>query len=331
MSIHAHSRRLVEDLAPDVQADVRDDPLTAIQVHFKLTVTAAKSFGRRGAGGWCDGASVTEAGIILYRATESRRENFTLAHELAHHLLAEDDDCPSWLADQAKPRELEEQICDLVAARLLVPKELMTAALAGGPPSAATVATLYKTTAASRSACAIAVAAHIPCDGFVLLTEPGSGQVFVGARTRDTRPYAWKGDAIPPAHPLNRAQPPATAKTWWADWHGERRDFYMSASDVDGYVCALFAENDLWNVEALHVYRPFEPDRGYNGRISCPCGYNGTTRMFPCKECGVPECPKCRECECQRRDRREARATCGGCLASVRAHLVIDGLCDNCR
>lgn len=331
MSIHGHARRLVDTLSDDVRADVCDDPRSAIEVHFGLTVVPATSFGRRGAGGWCDGASVTEAGIILYRATASRRENFTLAHELAHHVLAEDDDCPSWLADQDRSRALEEQICDLVAARLLVSEDRIVAALAGGPPSPDTVAALYDTTAASRSACAIAVAGRIPCDGFVLLTEPGSGEVFVAARTRDTRPYAWKGDAIPSAHPLRRPDPPAKTRTWWPDRGGERREFYMAAGLVKGYVCGVFAENDLWNVETLHTYKPVEPDRGYDGFIECPCGYKGKTRMFPCDVCGVSECPECSECECQRRAKREARGTCKICFKSVRSHLLVNGVCDECR
>jgi hypothetical protein len=331
MTVHGHARRLVEAIPDDVRADVLDDPRSAIEVHFEMTVTPAISFGQRGAGGWCDGASITDAGIILFRPTESRRQNFTLAHELGHHLLAEDDDAPSWLADQERPRAREEEICDLIAARLLVPDERIVAALAGGPPSPATVATLYATTVASRTACAVALAVRIPCDGFVVLTEPGSRAVFAAARTRDTRPYPWRGDAIPAANPLSRPDPPSTAKTWWADWRGQRREFYMSAGPVDGYICGVFAETDLWCVETLHVYTPVAPDRGYDGSISCPCGYRGKTRMWPCADCGVPECRSCHECECARRALREPRGTCRICTKSVRSHLLVDGLCDDCR
>lgn len=331
MNRHAHARRLVDALDDHVRDAVLRDPHGAAGTHFGLTVEPSHSFGERGAGGWCDGASITTAGIVLYRPTASRRENFTIAHELAHHLVADDDDCPSWLADQDTPKKLEEEICDSIAARLLISDEVVTSVLGGARPSAQTVADLYQQTAASRTACSIAVANRLPCDGFVALTVPGSGIVFAGARARDTRPYAWKDNPIPPAHPLHRPNPPAKAKSWWSSWDGERHTFYMSTAEVSGYVIAVFAESDLWQVEKLHFDAPAEPDRGNDATIKCPCGYTGKTRMWPCSNCGVPECPKCGECECPRRARREATGRCTRCTRTVRAHLLVHGLCDDCR
>ena len=52
--------------------DLADSPEVGIQLHFSLTIEAARSFAARGNGGWCDGSSITEAGIILYRPTSSR-------------------------------------------------------------------------------------------------------------------------------------------------------------------------------------------------------------------------------------------------------------------
>lgn len=331
MTIHSHARRLADALPDTVRTDLCGGPLSAIPRYFPLTVAVASSFDEPGEHGWCDGASITDAGVILYRPTDSRRENFTLLHELAHHLIANDDDCPSWLADQDDPGKLEEEICNLVAARLLIPEERITQALDKKPPSAATVTALYQATGASRSACAIAVAQRIPCDGFVILTEPGSGEVFVSSRTRDTRPYPWKGDPIPDPHPLSRPDPPPKAKTWWPRWNGDRRDFYMVTGDVAGYICGVFAENDLWGIDTLHVYTPVEEDRGYHGTLTCPCGYQGVVRMYPCRTCGVSECPRCGECDCQRRERNQPRDTCANCFSSVRSHLLVDGLCDACR
>lgn len=128
---------------------------------------------------------------------QARRENFKLAHELAHHLVDDDGDCPSWLADQPDPLRLLEEVCDLIATEVLIPQETITTVLGGHPPSAQTVASLHDTTVAFRTACAIAVANKLPCDGFVLLAERGTNEVFAGARARDTRPYAWRGDASP--------------------------------------------------------------------------------------------------------------------------------------
>jgi len=58
---------------------------------MKLTVRAVDHLDdARADGGVCDGVSYLNDGVILYRSTGNRRENFTLAHELGH-----------WLVDQA--------------------------------------------------------------------------------------------------------------------------------------------------------------------------------------------------------------------------------------
>jgi hypothetical protein len=333
MTAQAHARRIVAALEQDVREDIAADPRSAIEVHFQLTVMAATSFAERGAGGWCDGMSETKSGIILYRTTAGRRENFTLAHELAHHLIDEDDDCPSWLGDQPEPLRQLEEVCDQIAAHLLISTDAMSNALNAAPPSAETITALYSTTVASRTACVIAVANRLPCEGFVCIVDPEDpGRVFAGARAGGTRPYAWKGDAIPDAHPLNRLPPPAATRAWWENWRGERREFYMTTAAVDGYTCAVFTETDFWDIEKFHGYEPVEVDRGNDALITClSCGYNGKTRWWPCPQCNVPNCPKCGECDCGRRERSVKRGQCQRCFAVVRVHLLIGGLCDGCR
>src|SRR5262245_36229040 len=56
-----------------------------------------------------------------YRPTASRRENFTLMHELGHHLVESSIECLSWIADQPAPKRVLEQVCDQIAADLLIP------------------------------------------------------------------------------------------------------------------------------------------------------------------------------------------------------------------
>jgi hypothetical protein len=326
-----HARRILAGVDPDIRADVANDPRSAIEVHYGFTVQPATSFAERGARGWCDGMSETTSGIILYRSTPGRRENFTLAHELAHHLVGEDDDCPSWLADQPDPPQLLEEVCDDIATQLLIPDERIPRALDGRKPGADTVAAVYGGTVASRTACLIAIANRLPCEGFALLVDPDDpSRVFAGARARDTRPYAWKGDVIPAAHALHRRDGPAARRSWWADRRGDRRDYYVTIADIDGYTCAVFAENDLWGIDKLHTYTPVEPDRGNNAQMTCQsCGYTGTTRWWPHDECGTLTCPKCQACECTRREQREKRAQCQRCFVMVRTHLLDESGCCN--
>lgn len=332
MTVGGWARRIVEAIDDEVRQDLAGALAVAIELHFGLLVAASDTFAQRGAGGWCDGVSIIDAGMILYRPTDSRRENFTLMHELAHHLIATNEECLSWLADQPEPLRLLEQLCDQVAAELLLTCDDIDAARAGGAPNAGAWLALFNMTEASRSACAVAMARKLPCDGFVVLAEEGSDEVFFAARARDTRPYAWRGDALPAAHPLRHKDPPERALVWWPYPDGiERREYFMSCVLDQGWVFAVFAENNLWDVPGFHIPQVVEEDRGFDGQIVCPCGYRGKTRWWPCKECGVSSCPRCKECECDRRARREQRGVCTNCFTSVLEHLLEDGLCSGCR
>ena len=333
-TVSTWARRLVAAIPAEVRADLAENPETAIQLHFPLIVREATSLQTRGAGGWCDGMSFIESGVILYRRTGSRRHNFTVLHELGHYLVAGDIACLSWLADQPSTSKLLEQICSLVAAELLIPPERLAVALADGPPSAEAFIRLYEDcTQASRSACATALAQKLPCEGFVVLAEEGSTSIFYGARLGDTRPYGWAGDVIPLGHPLRVQPPPARGLAWWPEPVGSgRREYFMSAGAERGWVFAIFAENNLWRVPGFHLPQQRDAQRRYEGTVSCAtCGYQGATPWFPCSRCQRSPCPQCEECECQRRERRERRATCRRCMTSVREHLLQDGLCDGCR
>lgn len=328
------ARRLIEALDAEARAAVAADPASGLEDHFGLEVRPAASFARRGAGGWCDGVSLREEGVVLYRPTPHRRENFTLAHELGHHVVDRDDDCLSWLADLDDPDHEIEQLCDAIAGRLLVPDEVVHTVFEGGPPSAGGLVELFERTRASRTACLTAVVDRLPCDGFMVLVENGTPEIFYATRARNTRPYAWKGDPIPGGHPLASAKPPDRCETYWpypTSAVHDRRTYFMSVAESDGWVFAVFAENNLWGVPGLHLSEDVEDDRGYSGTVTCPCGYSGTTRMWPCPDCGVSKCPRCRECECDRRSRQLKKEPCRGCTTTVAAHLLEDGLCDACR
>ncbi len=330
MTLTTWSRRVLAQFPDDVRNDLASGLAPAITGHFGLVVRPAESFGERGAGGWCDGVSIIDSGVILYRPTPSRRQNFTLMHELAHHLVDSNIECLSWLADQPQSPRLLEQLCDQIASDLLISPGEADRILGSTPPDAGAVLALYEKTEASRSVCANAIVRRLPCDGLVVLVEEGADTVFYAARSGDTRPYAWKGDALPAAHPLRRATPPAQTLAWWPYPSGsERREYYMSCSTASGWTVAVLAERNLFKVPGFHIPHTVEEDRGYDGEITCPCGYSGKTRWWPCNECGKSQCPKCSECDCDRRTRQ--LVACTNCFTSVMPHLLEGGLCDQCR
>jgi hypothetical protein len=103
----------------------------------------------------------------------------------------------------------------------------------------------------------------------------------------------------------------------------------MSTARAGGWTIAVLAENNLFGVPGFHIPQQVEHDRGYDGEITCPCGYTGKTRWWPCNRCGKSQCPQCDECDCTRQDRK--RIACDSCFTKVLPHLIADGLCDQCR
>lgn len=76
-----------------------------------------------------DGAYDPEHGVILIdRKASPQRQRFTLAHEVSHALLLGDDDLLSELHDSFKDERLEqaiETLCNVGAATILMPPELL--------------------------------------------------------------------------------------------------------------------------------------------------------------------------------------------------------------
>jgi hypothetical protein len=331
-NVRAEAARLVESIPEPVRLELAATPAQAIEAHWELAVTAADTLAERGAGGWCDGMSITDAGIIMFRPTGNRRQNFTLLHELAHHLVDSDDDCINWIADRPESAKELEQICDQIAASILVPSDKLDSILVCKPPSAPLWQALYDTSAASWSACAVALAQRLPCDGFIAVVNLDTSTVMFSARSRATRPYAWAGDRIPAGHPLRQADPPALTVAWWPYPDRDRRQFYMSTIKARDHAYAVFAENDLWAVTRFHQPDQAREDRGYHGTVTCRnCRYSGPTRMWPCNDCGQPPCPRCKECGCDQREQAISRSMCKSCTVSVPYNQLVDGLCTGCR
>ena len=76
------------DTSPPEEDDVDFalDPLETLRSDLKITVRAAEHLAlMRDDGGACDGVSYLDDGVVLYAPSQwSKRQNFTLAHELGH-------------------------------------------------------------------------------------------------------------------------------------------------------------------------------------------------------------------------------------------------------
>ena len=327
-------------LGAESRARFAHDPQGVLTQDLGLTVKPVHNLLEdRREGGSCDGVSFLQDGVILYAPTfNSRRENFTLAHELGHWLVDQAANVYDWLADQDDPPRLLETVCDRIAQKLLLPENLVSEVLQGGRPCAEHVLRLFDISNASLPACAIALADRLPALGAVVIIDSSSNTISSASVKEDRhrgwpKVFPWPAQRVPPGHPLAtiamRSDASLRQKTYWTNQWGAQESFYVDAVAMERRVVAVFSAVDLWNAEQLHLdpEREFSPNAGV--RVRC-CGADQTARGFPCNDCGQPYCPQCRRCHCERLAAKE-QLCAGNCFMRFQPHLLIGGLCEVCR
>lgn len=329
--------RAVKILAPAVQEQFVLDPSEALTAGLHLSVRAVDSLSSsRGDGGFCDGMSFLDDGVILYAPTpNSRRQNFTLAHELGHWIVERDQGLFDWIADQSDPAALLETVCDQIAQRLLLPDALVAEVVGADLVRAHHVQDLFDNSQASYQACAIAISRRIRGLGAVVLVDRFDGQVAhasIQPEPDDGWPvvYPWRGQTLPDAHALRQSAPGAafTRRITWRDSWGRTADFYADAIADDRRIIAVLAGHDIWRVDPGYMIQPREFDTRPLLTVFC-CGQSRTFRGYPCPSCGRGFCPTCKNCQCDRAAKTEE--TCGNCWMLFQRHLLVDGLCESCR
>ncbi len=313
------------------------NPRQTLLEDIGLTVRAVDHLDiTRDDGGICDGISYLEEGVVLYRRTGDRRENFTLAHELGHWLVDQGDEIYDLLATQAESAKLLETVCDHIAQQLLLPAHLVASAVSSGPVQARHVTDLYASSSASIPACAIALARRLPGLGAVVVIDRMT-QIVEYASVRPDEDskwplvYPWPRQVVPSGHPLRNLQANATfqRRTFWETPWRRRDDYFLDALATDSRVIAIFSGSDLWGVERFHPHTRREFDRRPETEIEC-CRQVRRVRAWPCDTCKEPHCPECGRCRCDRRASQETRCT-GTCAMKYLPHLLVNGLCEDCR
>ncbi|GGR52519.1 radiation response metalloprotease IrrE [Deinococcus seoulensis] len=113
-----------------------------------------------------DGAFDPEHNVILINSrVRPERQRFTLAHEISHALLLGDDDLLSDLHDSFEGDRLEqviETLCNVGAAALLMPEELLSDLLARFGPTGRALGELARRADVSASTALYALAERTP-------------------------------------------------------------------------------------------------------------------------------------------------------------------------
>lgn len=327
-------------LEPQVRQRFATAPQKVLVADLHLTVRPVdRLVASREEGGSCDGVSFLDDGVILYAPTpNSRRENFTLAHELGHWLIEQAEGLYDWIADQDDPARLLETLCDRIAQKLLLSHELISVAVQGEPVRAEHVLLLFDLSTASLPVCAIALADRLPNLGAVVILNSEAEAVASASIKPDhdrgwPKVFPWPGEPLPPGHPLTtmdvRSPRGFRQKTYWRNRWGAQEPFYVDALPVRGQIVAVFSSVDLWAAEQLHLDPARDFDRRPSALIRC-CGEDRAVRGFPCSDCGRPFCPQCGRCHCQRMAVRE-QLCAGSCFMQFQPHLLVGGLCEECR
>lgn len=329
-------------LAREVRIDFAADPEAVLRHGLGLRVRHAEHLNeQRGDGGACDGVSFLEDGVILYAPTPgSRRQNFTLAHELGHWLVDQTPAIYDWLFEQPDPKQELETICDRIAQELLLTDSDIDSVLLGAPVQARHVLDLYERSNASIPACAIALAARLSGIGAVLIVDHDADLDAAVVRYSSVRPdpergwpkvYPWPGQAVPPGHPLRsiRTGGSIRRRTFWAMPWGDHADFYLDAVEVRGRWVVVMADTDLWGAEKFHPIAPRDFDQRPEREVRC-CGETRIVRGYPCPKCHQMYCPSCGKCRCDRQNDELIMCT-GGCFLKFRQSLLVSGLCEECR
>ncbi len=329
--------RAILRLDETTRSEFANNPAEALRRELGIQVRQVDFLATtRGDGGFCDGMSYLDDGVILYASTpNSRRENFTLAHELGHWIVEQDDGLFGWIADQENAAALLESVCDRIAQRLLLPEATVAEVVRTGPVRAAQVQELFENSSASWQACAIALARRLRGLAAIVLISRWDLSVQHASIQPDSDDgwptiYPWTGQVLQEVHPLATLAPGKTLTrrlSWRSPW-GSEAEFFVDAFADDRRVVAVFADQDVWNVEPARVLEPREYDKRPRGAIFC-CGEERLVRGYPCGTCGQQFCPNCKQCQCDRNAKDEVQ--CAGCWLLKRANLMVDGLCESCR
>lgn len=319
--INLASQRLTEILReryPEAAGIAHSDPVHAIQLMGDVTLQwlAGSLVGACELGGVYD-SDVEPPVIKVVMSRSQERNNFTVLHELGHHLLAHDEQW-SYSVRRNVTQDVEERVVSAFASRVLLPDEIVVQHLQ--PVTALGIASLIDSTSASATACCVR-ALTVPGERLVILTMRGEDVIFAGS---NGRPFAPRRDVPQPLLEAVAVQAESSPDLT-AEMSGSEGILYASGSrDTDVNVQAVWYEQLVIAVVTStppprHVYH--RQDAWLQACDECGAEFPPAESPCQCARCGVWKCPECNYCLCA-----PAPVICDGCWTQLSRSLVEQGL-----
>ena len=228
----------------------------------------------------------------VVKSQSYRRRQFTVLHELGHHLQKSDAKLAVAVRRVGKDHNLfEDAACDSFAAKVLIPDSIGVE-FGGRSPSAADVILLFDSTSASRAACSVWCAERLGTNGVVIVLDRRGFVSFASPH----------GECVPPAKGSNQSSTPLisaalrsgssarTENTFIMYQNGsEGRKLYGDAEWSGDYLIAVLVMDRAG-------WLAFAPPRMEPGR------YGGfTSRCSVCNDRldSSQICPICKYSKCQ--------------------------------
>ena len=132
-----------------LRADALNELAASDEVQIELVPDTQTEDGCSVAGGYT--YATTPPTLTVAQSASRRRQQFTVLHELGHHLQKNDPDLAAGVrAQPADIADFEDAACDAFAGRILIPDTVLAALPAGRSPTAADVVRIFDMTQASR-------------------------------------------------------------------------------------------------------------------------------------------------------------------------------------
>lgn len=329
VDVRAHGDRLLATLPVARSHDFANDAEAAFAVQYPEIALVAVPAGS----GTCaiDGAYRPGPPPTIEYAmdTSAERRHFTLLHELGHHLIELDPVLADFDGQDTDRRD--EDICNRIAARLLIPTDIVDDVI-DGYPTAQAVIELRRRTRASRAACCVAAAERLRHPGCVMYGWSDGIAQFVGHHPSTPWRVARSADQGDDSVLAEPRRQPGRSHVRFAGGNPSGELWVDCSVDDDGRVFAVFVEDTVspWApAGALHLPEVSGP--AYEEVECSHCDNAFRAYGAPCPRCGDHLCPDpdCGRCSCPLGGGEERR--CIECMQKRPVERFPDGgnICDD--